>query len=145
MGTSSVCVKPVSAVKTSSVLSSRKAFSTVKLTWGLQSYYCQMTEKWCSIEQEHLFPKHKPIYLWLYSPVLDLGCFSVSWSFTQSVELLRWGINPGKAATCTHRTAQTQNKGTHIHASSRIRIHDPSVWVREDSSCLRPRGNCDRL
>jgi hypothetical protein len=33
---------------------------------------------------------------------------------------------------------------TNIHASSRIRIHDPSVRSSEDSSCLRPRGHCDR-
>jgi hypothetical protein len=26
-----------------------------------------------------------------------------------------------------------------------IRTHDPSVRASEDSSCLRPRGHCDRL
>jgi hypothetical protein len=31
-----------------------------------------------------------------------------------------------------------------IHASNGIRNHDPSVRVSEDSSCLRPRGHCDR-
>jgi hypothetical protein len=31
-----------------------------------------------------------------------------------------------------------------IHALSAIRIHDPSVLVTEDSSCLRPCGYCDR-
>jgi hypothetical protein len=40
----------------------------------------------------------------------------------------------------THRTAQTQNK--RIHTPN---IHDPSVRVSEDSSCLSPRGYCDRL
>jgi hypothetical protein len=42
-----------------------------------------------------------------------------------------------------HRTnahTHTQN----IHALSGIRTHDPSVRAREDSSCLRPRGYCDR-
>jgi hypothetical protein len=39
---------------------------------------------------------------------------------------------------------QTQNKHTDIHASSGIWTHDPSVRTREDSSCLRPRGHCDR-
>jgi hypothetical protein len=43
----------------------------------------------------------------------------------------------------THRTTQTQNKRT-IHALSGIRTHDPSIPAGEDSSCLRPRGNCDR-
>jgi hypothetical protein len=41
-------------------------------------------------------------------------------------------------------TAYTQNKRTDIHASSGIWTQDPSVWAREDSSCLRPRGHCDR-
>jgi hypothetical protein len=31
-----------------------------------------------------------------------------------------------------------------IHASSGIRTHDPSVRTGEDSSCIRPRGYCDR-
>jgi hypothetical protein len=47
-----------------------------------------------------------------------------------------------------HRTTWTQNKRIHtpnIHALSGIRAHDPSVRASEDSSCLRPRGYCDRL
>jgi hypothetical protein len=47
-----------------------------------------------------------------------------------------------------HTTKQTQNKRIHtpnIHASSRNRAHDPSGRASEDSSCLRPRGYCDRL
>jgi hypothetical protein len=46
-----------------------------------------------------------------------------------------------------HRTTQTQNKRLHppnIHALIGIRAHDPSVRANEDSSCLRPRGYCDR-
>jgi hypothetical protein len=46
-----------------------------------------------------------------------------------------------------HRTTQTQNKRIHtpnIHALSGIRTHDPSVRASKDSSCLRPRGYCDR-
>jgi hypothetical protein len=47
-----------------------------------------------------------------------------------------------------HRTTQTQNKRIHtpnIHSLSGIRTHDPSVRASEDSSCLRPRGYCDRM
>jgi hypothetical protein len=46
----------------------------------------------------------------------------------------------------THRTTQTQNERTHtdIHALRGIRTHDPSIRASEDSSCLRPRGRCDR-
>jgi hypothetical protein len=46
-----------------------------------------------------------------------------------------------------HRTTQTQNKRIHtpnIHALNGIRTHDPSFRASEDSSCLRPRGYCDR-
>jgi hypothetical protein len=46
-----------------------------------------------------------------------------------------------------HRTTQTQNKRIHtpnIHALSGIRTHDPRVHASKDSSCLRPRGCCDR-
>jgi hypothetical protein len=34
---------------------------------------------------------------------------------------------------------------TNIHALSGIRTHDPSVRASEYRSCLRPRGQCDRL
>jgi hypothetical protein len=44
----------------------------------------------------------------------------------------------------THRTTQTQNKRTDIHASRGIRTHYPSVRAGEDGSCLRPRGHCDK-
>jgi hypothetical protein len=46
-----------------------------------------------------------------------------------------------------HRTTQTQNKRIHtpnIHVFGGILTHDPSVQASEDSSCLRPRGHCDR-
>jgi hypothetical protein len=37
------------------------------------------------------------------------------------------------------------NAYTRIHALSGIGTHDPSVLASDDSSCLRPRGHCDRL
>jgi hypothetical protein len=43
-----------------------------------------------------------------------------------------------------HRTEQTQNKRTDIHALSGIRTHYLSVRASEDSSCFRPPGHCDR-
>jgi hypothetical protein len=33
---------------------------------------------------------------------------------------------------------------TDIHVLSGIQTHDPSFRASEDSSCLRPRGHCDR-
>jgi hypothetical protein len=44
----------------------------------------------------------------------------------------------------THRTTVTQNRHTRIHTLIGIRTHDPSVRASEYSSCLRPRGHCDR-
>jgi hypothetical protein len=39
----------------------------------------------------------------------------------------------------------TEHKHTSdIQALSGIRTHDPSVRASEDTSCLRPRGHCDR-
>jgi hypothetical protein len=44
----------------------------------------------------------------------------------------------------TQDSTNTEETHTDIHASSGIRNHDPSVLAGEDSSCLRPRGHCDR-
>jgi hypothetical protein len=49
-----------------------------------------------------------------------------------------------KAATYTQNNTNTEQTHTDIHASSGIRTHDPSVRASEDSSCPRPRGQCDR-
>jgi hypothetical protein len=52
---------------------------------------------------------------------------------------------PDARSLPTHRTTQTQNNAhTDIHALIGIRTHDPSVRASKDSSCLRPRGHCDR-
>jgi hypothetical protein len=42
------------------------------------------------------------------------------------------------ASRCRHRTTQTGETQTDIHASSRANV--PSVWMVEDISCLRPLG-----
>jgi hypothetical protein len=57
----------------------------------------------------------------------------------------RMGISPSQgrylhAGQHKHRI----NVHTDIHALSGIRNHDPGVRASEDSSCLRPRGHCDR-
>jgi len=43
-----------------------------------------------------------------------------------------------------HRTAQHRKERTHIHTSSGIRTHDPSVRSVKDRTCLRRRGHWDR-
>jgi hypothetical protein len=72
------------------------------------------------------------------------AAFSVPWSYTQSVGLLRRGSARRKAATYTQNNTNTEYKHTGIHALIEIRIHDPSFRANEDGSCLRLRGHCDR-
>jgi hypothetical protein len=61
----------------------------------------------------------------------------------QSVGLLERGSARRKAATYTGQHKQRIN--VDIHEASGIRTHDPCVRAREDISCLRWRGHCDRL
>jgi hypothetical protein len=61
----------------------------------------------------------------------------------QLVGLLGRGIGPMQGLYL-HRTTQHRKTWTHIHASSRIRTHDPSVRAAEDSTCLRPLGHWDQ-
>jgi hypothetical protein len=66
---------------------------------------------------------------------------------TQSVELLGRGISPLQGL-CLHTELHKHRINAHntdIHSLSGIRAHDLSVRASEDSSCLRPRGYCDRL
>jgi hypothetical protein len=45
-------------------------------------------------------------------------------------------------------TRKENNKNSekkHIHTSSGIQIHVPSVWEVEDVSCVNARGQCIRL
>jgi hypothetical protein len=50
-----------------------------------------------------------------------------------------------KTATYTGQYKYRINAhNTDIHAFSGIRTHDFNVRANEDSSCLRPRDNCDR-
>jgi hypothetical protein len=72
----------------------------------------------------------------------SVGPWPVSYSYAQSVVLLERGIIPSQGH-CKH-TGQHRQKETHTHASSGIRIHDPSIGINEDISCLRRRGQGDR-
>jgi hypothetical protein len=44
----------------------------------------------------------------------------------------------------TGQHKQTNAHNTNIHFLSGIRTQGPSVLASEDTSCLRPRGHCDR-
>jgi len=50
--------------------------------------------------------------------------------------LLGWGISLTRCLYL-HRTIQHRKTQTHIHASSGIWTHDPSVQTVKDSTCLR--------
>jgi hypothetical protein len=84
------------------------------------------------------------LYIWFYSPLLDLGRFFSFLIYTQSVGLLGGGIS--------------QSQGRYIHTEQhkhRINAHG-YPWFdldsnprslcsrQQDSSCLRPRDDCDR-
>jgi hypothetical protein len=53
-----------------------------------------------------------PIYLWLYSPLSGLGSFFSFFIFYMVGRTLWTGDQPVARPLPTHRTAQTQNKGT---------------------------------
>jgi hypothetical protein len=87
------------------------------------------------------------LLLWIYGPLLCLGRF-FSFLILCTVGRTPWtGDQPVAKHLPIRRTTQTQNKRTQytdIHALSGIRTHDLSVRTNKDSSCLRPRGHCDR-
>jgi hypothetical protein len=63
-----------------------------------------------------------------------LAAFSASWTFTQSVGILGWGISLLQGC-CLHAGQHKHKMHRDIHVLSGIRIRDPSVWANEDSSC----------
>jgi hypothetical protein len=85
-------------------------------------------------------------YLSIYSRLLGLSrFFFFSFLIFYKVGRIPWsGDQPVPRPLPVHRTAQTQNKRTEIHASSEIGTHDPGVETGEDVLPLRPRRHCDR-
>jgi hypothetical protein len=65
-----------------------------------------------------------------------LAAFSLSWSYSQSVELLGWGISPSQGLYTEQHKQRINAHNTDIHALSGIRAHDPSVRASDDGSCL---------
>jgi hypothetical protein len=63
--------------------------------------------KWCMSPICHSV--RLSIYLWLYSPLLDLGRLFSRFIFTQSVGPPARGSARRKTPTRKHRTTQTQN------------------------------------
>jgi hypothetical protein len=84
----------------------------------------------------------------LFQPIQGPGLlFSSVIIFSEAVGLLGRVISPSQGLYL-NKGKHKHNKRIHIlniHALSGIRIHDLSGRAGEDSSCLRPRGYCDRL
>jgi hypothetical protein len=73
-----------------------------------------------------------------------LVAFSVSWSLTQPVGLLGWGISLSQSRYL-HTKQHKHRINAHRHPClAWDSTHDPSVWAGEDRLCLRLRGHCDR-
>jgi hypothetical protein len=90
----------------------------------------------------------REIHLSIYdsTALVDLGRFFSFLIHTRSVGLFGRGISPSQGRYLhTEQHKHRINAHTGIHASSGFRTHNPSVRAGEDSSCLRPRGHCDRL
>jgi hypothetical protein len=69
--------------------------------------------------------------------------FHFSFLISQSIGLLGRRISPLQVRYLQKTTRSTINAD--IHASGRIRTHDPRVLAGEDSACIRPRGHCDQF
>jgi hypothetical protein len=98
----------------------------------------------CNKDKHHL-SIYLFIYLWLYSPLLDLGHFFSFLTF-YTVGRTPWMEDqPVARPMPTHKTAQTQNSRTQtlmLQVGFEPRI--PVFKGGKDSSRLRPRGHCDR-
>jgi hypothetical protein len=80
--------------------------------------------------------------LWLCYPLLGLDhFFSFLILYTVGRTALT-GNQPIERTLSTHKTTQTLNKHTDIHASDGIQTYAPIVWAGKDSSCLRLCSHC---
>jgi hypothetical protein len=105
-------------------------------SWPFTAIKCRDQEWWSSIPL---------LFLWLYSPFLGLGRF-FSYLIRYTVGRTPWtGNQPVARHLPKRRITQTQ-KWTHtIHEISMPWVgFEFTVLAFEDSSCLRPRGHCDR-
>jgi hypothetical protein len=105
-----------------------------------------------------------PEYDWNGSRFGEVYCFSIVFSmafpthsglwpliqfrshFSQMLGLLGRVSSPsqGRYLNTGQHKHRINSHNTDIHALSGIPTHDPSVRASEVSSCLRPRGHCDR-
>jgi hypothetical protein len=87
------------------------------------------------------------LLLWFYRPLWGLARF-FSFLILYKIGWTPWTGDQPVTVPYLHTEQHKHRINAHdtdIHASSGIRTHDPSVQASEDTSCLRPRGHCDRL
>jgi hypothetical protein len=87
------------------------------------------------------FSQLTSIYLWLYSPLLDL-CRFFSFLIFYTVGRTPWtGVQPVARSLPAHRTAQTQNKCTH---TSKPRVwFEPTIPLFERAKTARPQWSAN--
>jgi len=93
------------------------------------------------------------VYINIWSSFNDESCWPVPvqnlffwnlWIYLRVGRTPWTGDRPDERPHTYIQDNTTQKNADRIHASSGIRIHDPSVRAAEDSTCLRPRGHWDR-
>jgi hypothetical protein len=100
---------------------------------------CDILWLLCSTKSFEIWQITNCLFFYYRSTALcwALAAFSVSWSYTQSVELLGRGISrsQGRYLHTGQHKHRIKAHNTDIHALSGIRTHDPSG---------RTSGHCDR-
>jgi hypothetical protein len=94
-----------------------------------------------SHHHNHRLSRIRPVDLFRFQNFIFLKLMNI---FGQLVGLLGRGISPTQGLYL-HRATQYIKTWTHILASSGIRTRNHSVRAAEDSACLRPLGQWDRL
>jgi hypothetical protein len=92
-----------------------------------------LSKKSYQISVRTILSEIKPIYLWLYSPLLDLDRFFSFLICTKAAGLLGRGISPSQRHYL-HRTTQTENK--RIQTSMRWVGFQPTIPVFKRAKTL---------
>jgi hypothetical protein len=115
-------------------------------------YYWQLSNEFsyvCFMYRYHLAAFCRNVFFqWLFQPIQGPPRLLTQFRhhFLQSAGLLGRVTTPSQGRYLnTGQHKYRINAHTDIPALSGIRTHDPIIRGSEDSSCLRPRGYCDRL
>jgi hypothetical protein len=108
-------------------------------------FYSSQCSQWL-FHFSHVLRNNSFTHQWLYSPLLGPSMFlNFVICCTQLIGLLGQVISPSQGRYLhTGQYKHRINAHINIHVLSTIRTQDSSVQASEDSSCLTPRGHCDR-